>query len=49
MEFREYLPFWKELTSQQQAKLESSATLEHVKRAKSSTTAPPTVWACWCW
>ena len=25
MEFREYLPFWKELTDQQQAKLESTA------------------------
>ena len=34
MEFREYLPFWKELTSQQQAKLESSATLEHVKKGE---------------
>lgn len=34
MEFREYLPFWKELTDQQQAKLESTATLEHVKKGE---------------
>ena len=34
MEMRECLPFWKELTVQQQAKLESAATLEHVKRAR---------------
>ena len=34
MEFREYLPFWKELTGQQQAKLENSATLERVKKGE---------------
>ena len=34
MELREYLPFWKELTGQQQAKLENSATLERVKKGE---------------
>ena len=34
MEFREYLPFWKELTAQQQARLERAATLEHVKKGE---------------
>ena len=34
MEMRECLPFWKELTVQQQAKLESAATLEHVKKGE---------------